>query len=75
MFCYQLVSGVATTLVVELEDTRKATYKYLSDTMGKYVQLLSQKAKSWPLSAFMPTMIPWKGYSQCLLIFSAVVDI
>ena len=37
-FCQTLASGIATTLLMELEDSSKATSEYLSATMGKYSQ-------------------------------------
>ena len=37
-FCQILASGIATTLLMELEDSSKATSEYLSATMGKYSQ-------------------------------------
>ena len=42
-FCYELASGVATTLLTELEDT--STYEYLSATMGKYSQAVITKSE------------------------------
>ena len=36
--CQQLATGVATTLLVELEDTSKATFEHLSVAGGQYSQ-------------------------------------
>ena len=38
VFCKELAVGVATTLLTELEDTKKATHQYLSAVLGKHSQ-------------------------------------
>jgi len=37
-YCYVLANGIATTLLIELEDTSKATFEYLSAAGGKHSQ-------------------------------------
>jgi hypothetical protein len=40
-FCQTLAAGITTTLLMELEDSSKATSEYPSATMGKYSQAVS----------------------------------
>ena len=45
-FCIELASGIGTTMIMELEDTKKATHKYLSAKDGiKSQKLLSEEEK------------------------------
>jgi hypothetical protein len=44
-YCYVLATGIATTLLTELEDTSKATFEYLSAAGGKYSQAVIDCSK------------------------------
>jgi hypothetical protein len=47
-FYHHLTSGIASTLLLELEGTEKSTYEYLSVAMGKYSQAVIDKDEELP---------------------------
>jgi hypothetical protein len=60
-FCFTLASGIATTIIIEMEDTKKASYEYLSAKLGKCSQAVITKEEELATIGLRATNDPSEG--------------